>query len=81
MEEKKKEIWKEILKYDSNFVNAYLILINHYDYKNDCSNFNKYFKKWKDNYKWVNSKMDALFNLKKFKNCWKKINIGGWLFK
>lgn len=69
MEEKKKWIWKKILKYDPNFVNAYLILLSYFDYKNDCYNFNNYFIKWKENYNWDNDKKINIFNKRKFKNC------------
>ncbi len=66
--EKKKEIWKIILKYDKNFVNWYLILANYYfDYKNNCKDTTKILKLLEKNYIWDENKIDNYFE--KYKKC------------
>ncbi len=68
MENEKKILWEKIIEHDKNFVNGYLILLNFYDYKNDCDNFNKYYKLLEDNYIWDEDIKTRIFS-RKYRNC------------
>ena len=41
---------KKIIELDKNFVNGYIILMDYYNKKEDCINYNKYLDLLEENY-------------------------------
>ena len=42
MYEKEKTLAETIIQNDPNFMNGYVVLLQYYDYKGDCVNYDKY---------------------------------------
>lgn len=68
LNEKKKQLWEEIIKYDKNFVNWYLILLGYYNSMDNCKSFDKYSNLLKDSYIWDEEQKNKIFNFK-YSNC------------
>ena len=68
MKNKNKILWETIIEKDKNFVNWYLWLLDYYDYKNDCINFDKYSKLMFQNYIWDETRKNNLIEIK-YNNC------------
>lgn len=68
------ELWKIILKNDKNFINWYLPILTYYNNKNDCKNYDKYYKLLEKNYIWDKTRKKFIFEYRKEDKCYLENN-------
>ena len=68
------ELWKIILKNDKSFINWYLSILTYYNNKNDCKNYDKYYKLLEKNYIWDRTRKKFIFEYRKKDKCYLKNN-------
>lgn len=63
---------KKIIELDKNFVNGYIILMDYYNKKEDCINYNKYLDLLEENYIWDDERKIIIFDARKIEYCYGK---------